>query len=787
MQLTTLTVLSVVVTIAQSAAPVFRADAADKVQAGFKKNTRRGVTKMDMTKIEVKWAPFAMVEDKETVDKNGLKLELKVGDGEWQMVDQSPAKWGGGKYRLVLDDVLPCKQHLLRFHVMSPTGEEAVFDHPTPIEALTSEEIAASGDFSPAVPSNLNVVTKEGQVEITWDPVECASAYEVAYRKITDDAGPFTSKLTETNSILLEEGIDTCSEYELSLSSLAGDAYSDDEATTEFLIPPAYSAAEKLNPTITPGITSVTVSWDAWEKLSCVESYSVKLCKNEEACGEAVTLEMDDSLTTIEFVSEEELEECSPYTFNIQPIFPGQDLQEIAVPFDTRSPTIDGITEKLQPVIASAGEEQMITVTWSPVQCASGYEIFQHVSSKGGDWETIGNSVETELSIKGVPCTEYRYGVKVTIDGQQSEIVEAAEPVMTHLPSHTPYVASNLIITPTTEGAELTWDHAQCISSYRLKVCKDDSEPEDCSEEEIVMGFFQHNISKKIEDLQSCSGYQIQIFATSNDVELDAEPQSFSTPAPPASSPENATVGLNSDTNQIDISFNPVECATSYKVYRKLDDDELEMIQEITEVSTSLPIPDSCAAYSFGVSSVVDGEESEQSPLLGDIVPPVNGEQNQPELVIEDRFNNTAIVLIKLPEANHKCQVETYNVKYQNLGFLEPQELLIEFSEIQDGKIILDDFPGAGDNGMKIEGRIKYLGFDSWSPWISTSDPVPVGPLSGTESNSLLVPIVIGILVAVVVLCVVIFFIVKRKKSQAKYDAEKASENEESKRLNPEV
>ena len=55
--------------------------------------------------------------------------------------------------------------------------------------------------------------------------------------------------------------------------------------------------------------------------------------------------------------------------------------------------------------------------------------------------------------------------------------------------------------------------------------------------------------------------------------------------------------------------------------------------------------------------------------------------------------------------------------------------------------------------------------------------------------DGLLVPIVIGILVAVVVLVVVIFFIVKRKRSQSKYDTESAQNDEESKKLkesNPE-
>ena len=56
------------------------------------------------------------------------------------------------------------------------------------------------------------------------------------------------------------------------------------------------------------------------------------------------------------------------------------------------------------------------------------------------------------------------------------------------------------------------------------------------------------------------------------------------------------------------------------------------------------------------------------------------------------------------------------------------------------------------------------------------------------EGNSILVPIVIGVLVAVVVLVIVIFFIVKRKKAQDKYDAENGDVSE-SKKLkdNPEV
>ena len=55
------------------------------------------------------------------------------------------------------------------------------------------------------------------------------------------------------------------------------------------------------------------------------------------------------------------------------------------------------------------------------------------------------------------------------------------------------------------------------------------------------------------------------------------------------------------------------------------------------------------------------------------------------------------------------------------------------------------------------------------------------------DGNGIIVPIVIGALIAVVVLIVLIFFIVRRKKkSQNKYDCD-ASDKSENKKLNEEA
>ena len=59
---------------------------------------------------------------------------------------------------------------------------------------------------------------------------------------------------------------------------------------------------------------------------------------------------------------------------------------------------------------AVAEAEQMISVSWAEVECAQEYRVFQQEVGGAGDWEEVGSSVAPSLEIKGVPCTEYRYG-----------------------------------------------------------------------------------------------------------------------------------------------------------------------------------------------------------------------------------------------------------------------------------------------------------------------------------------------------------------------------------------
>jgi len=767
-------ILLSLISIASSAVPIFKTDAEDKVSWKFKERPRQ-----DVSKINIEWEPFAMVEDSSSIDRKELSVLIKSGDGEYAPITRRP-RVRGGKYMYTSIDIVPCKEHHLRFVVKSSEGEEQSFDLSEPIPASTPEQIAASG-FTPEMPTNVHIEQHEDSVLISWDPSECATSYLLRFE---GTAAEFDKEVTENSATITE--FDSCSQYDIFATAVADGSYSDEAFLDTISTHPSASAAEKLDPLVSTSINSVSAKWDAFGKLACVNLYAVKLCKNEE-CKEPVTVELDNTLPTLEFVSTRDLDQCSDYTLSLKPLYEGKDLAEKVVPFRTLSPPVQDVNIKLLPVNAVAGDEQMITVSWSAVQCASSYEIFQHVNSADGDWETIGTSEATELSIKGVPCTEYRYGVKVTIDGVQSDIVEAEEAVMTPIDNSVPYVASNLINDPSTDSLELSWDHAKCITSYKIKICKDGSAEEDCSEENMIIEDpSTHNLTRKIENLSPCSSYSMQIFATTDGEELNAETTLFQTLAPAPVAPENLSVSLNAETNKIDISYDPVSCATGYKIYQKLAGSEEELYKEIGENSISFESPAPCVEFSYGVSAVVNGEDGPKTEFLGDKVPPKNGAKSEPKLVIDQKFNTTVIFILETPDFNEKCEVAEYDLKYSNLGIMFEDTKTVAFSDLQDGQIVLDEFPGAADNGIRIEARIKYQGFESWSPWVSTQNPIP--EIVVEDGNSILVPIVIGVLVAVVVLVIVIFFIVKRKKSQDKYETENGDASE-SKKLkdNPEV
>jgi hypothetical protein len=228
---------------------------------------------------------------------------------------------------------------------------------------------------------------------------------------------------------------------------------------------------------------------------------------------------------------------------------------------------------------------------------------------------------------------------------------------MTKIDTSVPYVAANLAITPTPDGAHLTWDHAKCIKSYKIRSCEVLSESENCFEEFVIIEDpSMYKMAHTLRNLNSCSKHYLAIFPSmGGDTTLDAAPQPFQTGSPPASPPQEVTVRLNRETNKVDIGWSRVQCATGYRIHQTLGNSDTKTKWDSEGLSVSLESPEPCVTYSYGVSAIVAGQESRPTALQEVPVPPRKSEQ--PVLLVGEKSNGSITFVINSAHTNRLCKV----------------------------------------------------------------------------------------------------------------------------------
>jgi len=759
----------------ECAKPVFKDDAADKVDADFKK-MRRG---KDYTKIQVSFRPFELVEEPSCVNNDQFLLEYS-NDGEEFTALDGKAEARPGKYTFTID-VLPCKNYYIKLWVQGEGGSTEL-QLPNPVQALTDDELKVSG-YTPNPPTDITYQVGSEGLSISWTPSECALSYEISYLKVDSEDSPIEKKVAaaDGNSVDLSEGLEPCSAYQYWVYAVVGEEYSD-EIEGYFNTAPDPSAASLLTPIVEQNVDSLKVTWNTWDKLTCVPKYEVEVCANADECLAQEIVEVNSDLPTVDYTIEN-LEQCTAYTLSIKPLYEGIDLEPKAIETKTLSPSLEALTGSLGPVQAKELGAQIVQVSWNPVQCAQQYVVYQKTETDDSDWEEVHNAVTTETSMEfaGVPCTAYHYGVRVLIDDEKSDIVEIDAPITTKLDTHEEFVAPNLEITAQPDGAVLTWDHGACINGYKVRACRQDGDEKICEfEEEFEIPSNDHNVSREITGLKPCSPFFVEIFPQIPETEIAPSAKDFSTTSPEPTPPEEYNVNLADDLKTVELNWTSVECATGYKIIQEITDNEVVTkweTDDVNELSTTLQNQEPCVTYRYGIASVVGGLDSAPTEWTEVPVPPRNGEENKPKLEIKlrDTDNDTLTLVVNSDGDNNKCPVESYHLKYNT------DEMQIPAEEVAEGEIVLD-FPGA--SGLVVlEARMKYKGFEDWSGWTNNNPPKLEKEEPG--STDLLVPIVIGVLVAVVVIVVVIFFIVKRRKTNQKYDTEKADgTTDETEKLN---
>ena len=160
-------------------------------------------------------------------------------------------------------------------------------------------------------------------------------------------------------------------------------------------------------------------------------------------------------------------------------------------------------------------------------------------------------------------CTEYRFGLAVTVGEEESEIVSLEETVMTNIDSDVIFTPPNIKMNVSSHSVQLTWDHRKCITGYRIRLCS--LATVQCYEAQEVVTSDRGHVTHTISELEPCSEYSLSVHPSTAEGELDSASLSVVTRPPPPRPPAQVEVGLNTRGDKVDITWSKVQCATGYR------------------------------------------------------------------------------------------------------------------------------------------------------------------------------------------------------------------------------
>jgi len=399
--------------------PIFSEDAEKYMNVDFKTTIRRGVEIKDFTKLEVNAQPLDMIKSEDSLTTHNLKVEVKEGKGEWQRVETQP-HIRAGVFKWTISDLNPCTEKEVKLSIHTDSADEESFIYPNIVKAPSMDEIALSG-YRPKKPKSLTIIEEpQGNLKISWMPSECISSYDVTYLSVsTGESLTKEIEVSEEPSAIFSEGIASCSEYEIKVTSVIGDKYSQESVIT-YVTKPLPTDAKRIDPKVTSSTDSVTVSWNGFAQLSCFTKYTVAVCEHDQECPAGEKVERDDSKQLIVYNSRVKLEECSKYRMVIQPLYDEANIEPKVIDFKTKSHQIgDMVLTGLQ---VSLSKDNEVILSWDDQKCANEYEIFHKVDN--GQWEVLDRITDNHFKHEAESCTENMYGIRVVDESLEREIQE---------------------------------------------------------------------------------------------------------------------------------------------------------------------------------------------------------------------------------------------------------------------------------------------------------------------------------------------------------------------------
>ena len=704
---------------------------------------------------------------------------LQVSSDSWE--EAADSQRSAGKFsKWIVDGIKPCLEY--QFQIKVEGGKEgvseAMFELPQSLGPASEDDIFESG-YKPETPTDFAVKAGANSATVSWTKSDCALNYDVGLSE-SGDMSKLKSENVPAGDTKVNVGdLKPCTRYETTITAVLGDEFSED-LIHAFATKPRLDAVANLKPIFTTTLDSATITWDTWQSVSCIDDYQVTLCnKATKHCNPPAVVTKTQGLPTVTYTAED-LEPCTAYTFEIKPLYPDTKIDEKVFEFKTKSPSADTLT--VERVTAKTLSTSTMQVSWSSVECAVTYRVYQK-SPEDDTWNKVVDTPQHEIPVDVTPCTKYHFAISAVMDNGEETEKSVGPEMISDLDEKDPFEAPNLFILNADRHADVSWGHADCISSYVIKVCQ--VSYTDCIEASVTPTDYidgnenDRTIRYKLENLDPCTLYTLEIIPIIPDKIFTARPQEFTTTNGTPQPPEDFRVGLH-HTSEADLSWSSVQCATGYKVYQRIgdiessEDSSFETTHQLKMAYDTL-IP--CENYFFAVSTLVAEQESIKTEWSSIRVPPRTNET--PELKILNNENDNITLRLDPSARNDRCEIAEYELSYSSDGGMNYVTKTLLSTDIASADIVLS-FKGATTPLSIVRGRVKYEGSNDWSSVVSTHEPGDHSAIKGVANggeSATLVPIVVGCLVAVAIVAVVAFFIVRRRRNRSLYDAEKADAN----------
>ncbi|TRY61160.1 hypothetical protein TCAL_14959 [Tigriopus californicus] len=750
---------------AQNDCQGFKVGAEEHATVQYKEQNRRGVTKQEVTKAEIKWTPQAMLEDWSCYELETATLMYKSSnDDDWQPTEASQRSAGQSSKWSV--DVKPCLEYQFQIRVMGKI--ETILDLPTVLGPASEEQIAESG-FIPGPPSDLESVVGAYNAKLSWTPSDCGKKYDINFHEVGSDEYRYET-IKENN---LEIGdLKPCTNYEATLNALIGDDYSEDYVSN-FATKPRLDAASEMAITVTPEMDSAVISWEAWKSVSCIDEYEVTICSVSSSQDECKTTEIVKKAPGVPTITHTALglNPCTDYNLKITPLYTDTVIESKMVSFKTQSPP--AATLQIGNLMADSVSSGSVYLKWDGVNCATSYKISRKASDES-EWKEVESTDQDEITVSDItPCTQFQFAVSAVVDGLETEKA-ISDQIMSDLDENHPFEAPNLDIQNADREASLKWNHADCIESYVIKVCQ--SSYTDCTEETLIPDG-EKTILHSVRNLEPCTQYSLEIIPAIPGKMFTARPSEFTTTNGVPQAPTEFSAELVD--GKAVLNWEAIQCATGYKIYHKTNDNEGQESSTVTKnLSEEYEDLTPCQTYYYSVSTMVDGQESDKTEWQSLLIPPIS--ELPPVLKIVHNEGDNITIRLEPSEINSMCQAAEYELSYSKNGNKPYKTKVISASDVPNRDILLA-FKGASSETMIVQGRMRYEDTSVWSEVASSREPGDMSEMQHIPSQtSTMVPIIIGAIVAFVIILIIIVFIVKKRRNRNNYDAEKAENGKQS-------